>query len=374
MRSESRPHPTHLWTDPRVQALPISQRRMLEYLWTGPDVNGIGVTVVEPGVFQARIGEIGASIDNCLSYLESSEFVTFDRKTREVLVLDWSRFHKFSGPVGKNAYAKGMRQTSSEMLKKIAQERFWLAGHGAAKKPIAVDNSPLSPKNQAVNPPTTTPTSTSTSIPTTATTITPSDTADTGDDSSVSCGGDEDKGKTPTGTVGVEEAGQNTEEVLRNVTVADCCLQHQPALAAAATEAGLDCRCTQMLADALAGAIQAPEGAPGRLISRDNPANWLQSTATKINNSEFVENSAYLTAVANRQAHVVEVGGGGVTIAPGKYVSPSGDIYSYVGGSAVSVTKIGSKEIVGIHVVNLQSDIAAGRVMLTHVVAGDEFP
>ncbi len=137
MRSISRPHPTHLWTDPKIQALPLSLKRTLDYLWTGPDVNGIGVTLVEPGVFQARVGEISVSIDNCLKMLEAAGFIVFDKKTSEVLVLDWFRIHKFSNPAGKNAYSRGMRETSSEMIKTIAEERFRLSGHSASRKGVS---------------------------------------------------------------------------------------------------------------------------------------------------------------------------------------------------------------------------------------------
>lgn len=163
-RPESRPHPTHLWSDPRVQALPLSQKRMLDYCWTGPDTNGVGVTLVEPGVFQVRIGEIGASIENGLSFLEKAGFAIFDKGTMEVFVLDWFRFHKFSSPIGRSAYIKGMRETRSPMLRKIIEERFCLAGHKIER---SVDKSSRCETKQPHNSPT------PTSISTTTTTASP---------------------------------------------------------------------------------------------------------------------------------------------------------------------------------------------------------
>lgn len=156
MRSESRPHPTHLWTDPRVQALPLSLKRLLDYCWTGPDVNGAGVSGVEPGVWQSRIGEIGAAVETGLELLEKAGFIAFDKKTLEVFVLDWFRFHKFNGKVAMAAYAKGLRETRSDVLRKTAAERYALS----VKTTKSVDNSTRFPKKQALNPSTATSTST----------------------------------------------------------------------------------------------------------------------------------------------------------------------------------------------------------------------
>lgn len=162
MRALYRPHPTHLWIDQRIQALPLSQKRVLDYCWTGPDVNGIGVTKVEPLVWQARIGEIGVAIITCLEMLDSLGYVFFDKGKMEVFVLDWFRFHQFKTKPAQSAYAKGMRETDSETLKKVATERCRLAGH----KLKSVDKSNDSLNNQSDNPPTPTPTSTSTSTST----------------------------------------------------------------------------------------------------------------------------------------------------------------------------------------------------------------
>ena len=159
VRAISRPHPCHLWTDQRVQALPLSQKRMLDYCWTGPDVNGAGVTAVEPGVFQARVGEIGASVENCLLFLQKADFIVFDTSTQEVFVLDWFRFHQFSSPAGRAAYAKGLHETRSSTLRTIIKERFRLSGHEIVKIDKTVDNSDNPPKNQELNPPASTPTS-----------------------------------------------------------------------------------------------------------------------------------------------------------------------------------------------------------------------
>ena len=174
------------------------------------------------------------------------------------------------------------------------------------------------------------------------------------------------KNKTPVVRTGGEEAGQKTN-VLRNVSLADCCSPHQLALAAAAAAAGLDSRGTQKLADALAGALQAPEGAPGRLISRDKPAAWLQSTAAKIKHGDFVETVAYLTAVANRQAHAAETGAGGVTIEPGRYVTQKGAIAIVSDRSTVvEIHQIDGVNI-SIPLSRLVTEVAAGSVMLTPV-------
>lgn len=164
-RADSRPHPHILWTDPEVQALPLSQKRVLDYCWTGPDVNGAGITRVEPGVWQARVGEIGVAIMTCLQILEKMDLIVFDKKTSEVLVLGWYRFHKFDGPVGIRSFQSGIRQTESKMLRRIAEERFQLSGHKLPVKKIArpVDKLDDSQQNQQLCA--TTPTSTTTSTP-----------------------------------------------------------------------------------------------------------------------------------------------------------------------------------------------------------------
>lgn len=159
-RADSRPHPRFLWTSERVQSLPLSQKRMLDYLWTGPDVNGIGVTVIEPGVVQARVGELGSSVLTCLEMLQQQGFIVFDKKTMEAFVLDWFRVHTFLNNAGRGAYARGIIQTISEMLKIIAAERFVLCGHKLVE---IVDKSTKKLKKQRVNLPTPTSTSTSTS-------------------------------------------------------------------------------------------------------------------------------------------------------------------------------------------------------------------
>ncbi len=115
----SRPHPSFLWTDPRAQALPLSLKRTLEYCWTGPDVNGIGVTLFEPGVWQARIGEISAAIETCLRQLEAADQVIFDEETREVFVTRWFSFHKFpeKSPAAKAAFRKGWGDLRSQKIR-----------------------------------------------------------------------------------------------------------------------------------------------------------------------------------------------------------------------------------------------------------------
>ena len=128
---------------------------------------------------------------------------------------------------------------------------------------------------------------------------------------SVGSGGDVEqtpKSKTPALRAGVQEAGQKTEEALQNVSLAECCEQYQQVLANAAAAAGLDSRGTQKLADALAGALQAPEGDRGRLKNRSSPSRWLQSTAIAISNNEFNNDSySYQSARAARQARAAEM-------------------------------------------------------------------
>ncbi|WP_153109341.1 hypothetical protein [Propionivibrio limicola] len=132
---------------------------MLEYLWTGPDVSGAGVTVIELGVFQARLGEISASVNNCLSFLEQADFVVCDKTTSEVFVLDWFRFHKFNSAVGQAAYAKGLRMIHSKKIRVIIEERFRLAGY---KTECPVYNLTKIQKKQRGKSPTPTPTLTPT--------------------------------------------------------------------------------------------------------------------------------------------------------------------------------------------------------------------
>ena len=156
MRAETRPHPTHLWADRHVNQLPLSQKRMLDYAWTGPDVNGIGVTTVEPLVFQARVGELADSVENCLRFL--SGFVLYDEDTQEIFVLDWFRFHKFSSPAGKNAALKGLKECRSEKIKEEVKRRARLAGWDVFDPKTAAPGNENhdSLKNQKPDPPTTT--------------------------------------------------------------------------------------------------------------------------------------------------------------------------------------------------------------------------
>lgn len=124
-------------------------------------------------------------------------------------------------------------------------------------------------------------------------------------------GGEKQKNRTPksktpapvAAEAGEGEAGQDQDETaLLGVIVADSCQQFQPQIAAAARAAGLERVGIQKLADALAGALAAPEGDPARLKNRRNPARWLATTASALAAGEFVEGAAYLAAVAARQA------------------------------------------------------------------------
>ena len=115
-RAETRPHPANLWTAADVQRLPVIGRRTLDYAWTGPDVNPAGVTIFEPAVWSARIGEHHFSGETVIDMLVDNGFVIFDKETQEVFVNRWFSFHKFDGPVGKKALRRGIREVRSSSI------------------------------------------------------------------------------------------------------------------------------------------------------------------------------------------------------------------------------------------------------------------
>ena len=241
-----------------------------------------------------------------------------------------------------------------------------------SRKPETVDNSPQFSVNQALNPPTPTPTPTPTSTSTsTSTSTTPPSLSDGGGSGDVEQSRTH-KSKTPALRAGVQEAGQKSDEALRNVNLADCCSAYQPELATVAAKTGLDHRGAQKLCDALAGALQAPEGDPCRLRSRDNPLNWLKTTAEAIKNGEFKENStAYLSAVANRHAHPAARGSGGLTIEPGVYMTGNRSLVHYNGDPQVRVVEeTGGARTISIS--QVVADVSAGRVTLTPVAPDAE--
>jgi len=159
--AESRPHPRFLWTEQRVQSLPLSLKRLLEYAWTGPDVNGAGVTVFEPGVWQARIGEISMALETGLQILDKAGHVVYDSATGEVWPRRWFAFHKFVSAPARSALDAGLRRIQSSLIRSAVVESACSFG-------VSVDNFKVNVRKQRGNLPT--PTSTSTTTTTTTTT------------------------------------------------------------------------------------------------------------------------------------------------------------------------------------------------------------
>ena len=159
MSAESRPHPRFLWTEQRVQSLPLSLKRLLEYVWTGPDVNGAGVTVFEPGVWQSRIGEIALAIETGLEMLDKAGHVLYDTTTGEVWPRRWFSFHKFATAPARSALNAGMRRIQSSLILAAVSE-------AAAHAGVSVDNFKVNVRKQRGNLPT--PTSTPTTTTTTS--------------------------------------------------------------------------------------------------------------------------------------------------------------------------------------------------------------
>lgn len=149
--SESRPHPTNLWTAADVQKLPVSLRRYHEYCWTGPDVSGVGVTDVEVGVWAARIGEHQHSTLTALQMLDERGFVMFDVATNEVFVLRWFSFHKFTGTVGINSFNKGWRAIRSTAIRRAVKKAAEAAGLVVTEVGVSKENKGL-PSNSNPNP------------------------------------------------------------------------------------------------------------------------------------------------------------------------------------------------------------------------------
>lgn len=160
-RADSRPHPCNLWTSADVQRLPVIARRSLDYCWTGPDVNPVGITVFEPGVWAARIGEHQFSGETVLDMLVDKGFILFDKETLEVFVLRWFSFHKFDGLIGRNALRKGVREVRSAAILVEILRLADLAG-------VDVDEYKKPPANE-INDLSTNTTSTSTSTSTSTT-------------------------------------------------------------------------------------------------------------------------------------------------------------------------------------------------------------
>lgn len=172
MSAESRPHPRFLWTEQRVQALPLSLKRLLEYVWTGPDVNGAGVTVFEPGVWQSRIGEISLALETGLQMLDKAEHVVYDRQIGEVWPRRWFAFHKFASAPARSALSAGLKQIQSKAIRAAVLDAARLAG-------VSVDNLMENQRKQRVDLPT--PTSTTTSTTTTTKPPPPQDWLDAAD-------------------------------------------------------------------------------------------------------------------------------------------------------------------------------------------------
>ncbi len=124
--AESRPHPTNLWTDAKLQKLPGDVRRLLDYLMTGPDVNAAGVTQIEENVIAARIVPHQLTVDTSIQILMDHGEAYVDWETREAWPVRWARFHKFEKPIAVKAFAKGMADTKSTELKRLISGKIKL--------------------------------------------------------------------------------------------------------------------------------------------------------------------------------------------------------------------------------------------------------
>lgn len=111
------------------------------------------MTRFEPGVWQARIGEISGALATCLEILEDRDLIVFDKETGEVWVKKWFSFHKFSSAAGRAAFDRGMKDLQSVKIRGLITDAARYAG-------VLVDKNQKSIKNQRQSLPT--PTSTST--------------------------------------------------------------------------------------------------------------------------------------------------------------------------------------------------------------------
>lgn len=116
-RRESAIHPSFLWKAADVQRLPLSLKRVLDYCYTGPDVNVAGITEVEEIVWQTRIGETGLAIISSLQILEERSFVLFEEGTCEVFPMRWFSFNKFNRGLIVSMLKRDVQNIQSEKIK-----------------------------------------------------------------------------------------------------------------------------------------------------------------------------------------------------------------------------------------------------------------
>ena len=115
--AESRLVPTNILSWPRISGLLPDQKLIFLHLWINSHTNSAGCYLYP---INSSAGELSLSIQalgEALVRFKKDKLIDMDIETGEILVVDWFRFHKFSG-VRINLLENDIKKIQSERLKK----------------------------------------------------------------------------------------------------------------------------------------------------------------------------------------------------------------------------------------------------------------
>lgn len=128
--------PTNFMSWPRVKNLLPDQKLIARELWCNQFIKMCGAYQLPAEMFAVSLGLSVVAVEAALADFERLELIVWDKKTGEVYVLDWLRFHKFKG-IWLTNYLGEISKIESTKIQKIIIEKSILAG---LKMP---ENSPI---------------------------------------------------------------------------------------------------------------------------------------------------------------------------------------------------------------------------------------
>lgn len=109
--------PTNLNDWPRVSGTLADLKYILGSLWAAGWLGCHGVGTLPIRGFAAYLGFEPAAVEDGLEILVSRDLILWDKKTGEIFVLDWYRFHKFKSPLSKKMLRQQVEKIQSDKIK-----------------------------------------------------------------------------------------------------------------------------------------------------------------------------------------------------------------------------------------------------------------
>jgi hypothetical protein len=119
--------PSNFMSWPRIADLLPDQKLIARELWCNVFCRPHGCYALSIPMFSASLSLTAASVLEALRDFERRELIIFDEVTSEIYIMDWLRFHTFSGWAIGN-YWKGVSDIRSPRLKKIVTEKSVVFG------------------------------------------------------------------------------------------------------------------------------------------------------------------------------------------------------------------------------------------------------